>query len=85
MINYYLVFTLYCPLIIGVVTNVTVDIDPDSQLVEIRWEDPASTNGIITGYNLIFPDQTNLNQFIIGGSARYVSFSSLGKYTIHSV
>ena len=71
-------FGLPCYLL-GVVTNVTVDIEESTKKVEIRWEEPMESNGIITGYNFTVTGHPTLNMFVSGGSAKYIKFDFLGK------
>ena len=63
---------------IGIITNVTLDIDANTTKVELRWEEPTITNGIITGYKFTVEGQSTLNRNISGGSPKYIKFDALG-------
>ena len=62
----------------GMLTNVSVSVDQVTAKVEIRWEEPDVTNGIITGYNFTVKNWPSLSSFILGSSPKYIMFDSLG-------
>ena len=73
-VHYCIIYFKY----IGIITNVTLDIDTETTKVELRWEEPTITNGIITGYKFTVEGQSTLNRDISGGSPKYIKFDALG-------